>query len=254
MTFSTATQPYFWYRYSKKIWRRLRNLPSAGTFSVEEAQERKVRFVFGESGMLEHGAWIKVSFLVDTADGTVRDARYQAFGPSALFAAGEGLCCAVLGKSVLYTRSMVADTIDHTLRDKQHLPAFPYESYSYLNMAMEAAEEAACQCDDLDLVYVDAAPEDNSALFEGTPLENWETLTVEQRLSAIQHVLDQDIRPFIALDGGDITIEAFDGTTLAIRYQGACTSCHASTGSTLTSIQGMLRAKVHATIVVKPLL
>ena len=39
---------------------------------------------------------------------------------------------------------------------------------------------------------------------------------------------------------------------LIISYQGACTSCHASTGSTLSAIQKILRARVHPSLFVTP--
>ena len=78
-------------------------------------------------------------------------------------------------------------------------------------------------------------------------------LTLKKKIAVIEQVLDQDIRPYIALDAGGVTVlNLLNDKELIIGYQGSCTSCYSSIGTTLSYIQQVIRAKVHPTIVVVP--
>lgn len=61
------------------------------------------------------------------------------------------------------------------------------------------------------------------------------------------------MRPYIALDAGGIeVINLIEDKQVIIAYQGSCTSCYSSIGTTLSYIQQTLRAKVHPDLVVIP--
>ncbi len=60
----------------------------------------------------------------------------------------------------------------------------------------------------------------------------------------INALLDERIRPFLASDGGWLEIEAFDGKTLTIRYEGACGSCPSSLTGTLMAIENMIKEEI----------
>ena len=78
-------------------------------------------------------------------------------------------------------------------------------------------------------------------------------LSLKKKIAVIEEVMDRDIRPYIALDGGGVTVLNLIGDKeLSIAYQGSCTSCYSSIGTTLSYIQQVLRAKVHPDIVVVP--
>jgi NifU-like protein len=69
----------------------------------------------------------------------------------------------------------------------------------------------------------------------------------------LEEIIARDIRPYIELDAGGIQV--IDLTTeneVLIAYQGSCTSCFSATGTTLSYIQQVLRAKVHPSLVVVP--
>ncbi len=61
------------------------------------------------------------------------------------------------------------------------------------------------------------------------------------RLDEIELLLDQQIRPYLRGDGGDLHIVDFDANRLTVHYQGACGTCPSSISGTLQSIQGLLR-------------
>lgn len=61
-------------------------------------------------------------------------------------------------------------------------------------------------------------------------------------LQDIENALDIKIRPLLLKDGGDISIECFDGTNLIMEYKGACRSCSLSQSSTLFFITNEINA------------
>lgn len=71
-------------------------------------------------------------------------------------------------------------------------------------------------------------------------------------LSQINQVLDAQIRPALAGDGGGLEVVTLEGKTLVIRYQGACGSCPSSITGTLQAIQNLLRVEVDEDLVVTP--
>ena len=63
----------------------------------------------------------------------------------------------------------------------------------------------------------------------------------EPRLAAIRKLLDEQIRPALMADGGDLQIVGLEGSVLTIRYFGACGSCPSSLAGTLSAIGNLAR-------------
>jgi NFU1 iron-sulfur cluster scaffold homolog, mitochondrial len=63
----------------------------------------------------------------------------------------------------------------------------------------------------------------------------------QDRLDEINLLLDQQIRPYLQGDGGDLHILALDGDRLIVHYQGACGTCPSSISGTLRAIENLLR-------------
>ena len=61
-----------------------------------------------------------------------------------------------------------------------------------------------------------------------------------RRLDRINALLDQEIRPYLQSDGGDLYVLGIDGNTLSVHYQGACGSCPSSMSGTLMGIQQLV--------------
>ncbi len=64
----------------------------------------------------------------------------------------------------------------------------------------------------------------------------------QQRLGAINELLDAQIRPALQGDGGDLHVVGLDGNRLSIHYQGACGTCPSSISGTLQSIENLVRS------------
>jgi Fe-S cluster biogenesis protein NfuA len=63
----------------------------------------------------------------------------------------------------------------------------------------------------------------------------------EPRLAAIRKLLDEQVRPALVSDGGDMQIVGLEGNVLSIRYFGACGSCPSSLAGTLSAIGNLAR-------------
>lgn len=64
----------------------------------------------------------------------------------------------------------------------------------------------------------------------------------QQRLDKISLLLDEEIRPYLQNDGGDLYVLGLEGNTLSVHYQGACGTCPSSISGTLRGIENLLRS------------
>ena len=64
----------------------------------------------------------------------------------------------------------------------------------------------------------------------------------QTRLDAINTLLDEQIRPHLKNDGGDLHIVGLDGNQLSVHYQGACGTCPSSISGTLRGIENLVRS------------
>ncbi len=61
------------------------------------------------------------------------------------------------------------------------------------------------------------------------------------RLEKINVLLDEEIRPYLQHDGGDLHVIGLEGDVLRIHYQGACGTCPSAITGTLKGIEHMLK-------------
>lgn len=62
--------------------------------------------------------------------------------------------------------------------------------------------------------------------------------------SRIIKILDDEIRPAVAMDGGDITFERFDEGIVYVHMKGACAGCPSSTATLKMGIENRLREAI----------
>lgn len=241
-------QPFYWELFSKKLREKIDRLRYVGFFTSKLAEDKGMRYVTGREGKL------CLYWLVDESDGVIADAKFQVFGPIGLIAAAEIASELVLRKNYDQASRISADLIDQHVRDKKDMPAFPKECAPYLNQVLSAIDRAIQQC--LDIPFADS--------YDMTPIERdfgeipggipgWDTFPHQHKLKIIEEVIDKEIRPYIELDAGGVSVVSFnDDREVIIAYEGSCTTCHSSTGSTLTAIQQILKARVHPSLFVTP--
>jgi NifU-like protein len=236
------------FKLTKKFKEKVEKPLFAGFYLHSEARDSQMRLVTGDE------KWIQLYWIVDESDGVIADCRYQAFGPPALIACLEAVCELTLHKNYHQASRITADLIDQHLREKKEIPSFSREMFPYLNQVLSAIDRSVEQCEDLPY----AADHDVTPIefdFGEIPggIPGWDEFSIEQKLKIIEEVIDKEIRPYIELDAGGIKVLSLENNfEVIIAYEGSCTSCHSSTGSTLTAIQKILKARVHPTLVVIP--
>jgi Fe-S cluster biogenesis protein NfuA len=65
--------------------------------------------------------------------------------------------------------------------------------------------------------------------------------TDKLKLDQINELLDEEVRPYLQGDGGDLYIVGLEGSTLKVHYQGACGSCPSSISGTLAGIESLVK-------------
>lgn len=65
--------------------------------------------------------------------------------------------------------------------------------------------------------------------------------SVESRIKAI---LDAEVRPAVAMDGGDITFDRYEGGVVYLEMKGACSGCPSSTATLKMGVETRLKAAI----------
>lgn len=76
---------------------------------------------------------------------------------------------------------------------------------------------------------------------------------VEDEVTAqIIELLDERVRPMVAMDGGDIVFDRFEDGIVFLQMQGACAGCPSSTMTLKSGIENMLRHYIPEVQEVRP--
>ncbi|MBA1438670.1 MAG: iron-sulfur cluster assembly scaffold protein [Epsilonproteobacteria bacterium] len=86
---------------------------------------------------------------------------------------------------------------------------------------------------------------------------NFEEMTLVQQIKAVDAIIDENIRQFLVMDGGDMEIIDIKKNDpfidIYIRYLGACSGCASSATGTLYAIESSLKEKLSDKIRVLPI-
>lgn len=86
---------------------------------------------------------------------------------------------------------------------------------------------------------------------------DFNTMTLVQKIKAIDAVVDENIRQFLVMDGGDMEVidvkSSDENIDVYIRYLGACNGCSSSSTGTLYAIEAALKEKLSNKIRVLPI-
>lgn len=104
---------------------------------------------------------------------------------------------------------------------------------------------------DWDVVHKNASSIIERHIADGQPVVNAEALKqkahkggdteVEQR---IRDILDQEVRPAVAMDGGDITFDKYEDGVVYLYMQGSCAGCPSSTATLKMGIETRLKQAI----------
>ena len=86
---------------------------------------------------------------------------------------------------------------------------------------------------------------------------NFATMTLVQQIKAVDAVIDESVRQFLVMDGGDMEVidikNGDEHIDIYIRYLGACNGCASSSTGTLYAIESTLKEKLSKNIRVLPI-
>ncbi|MBK9450370.1 MAG: NifU family protein [Bacteroidetes bacterium] len=71
-----------------------------------------------------------------------------------------------------------------------------------------------------------------------------EVLEEDETVMRIKQLLNDNIRPAVAMDGGDVIFESFVDGVVKLKMQGACSGCPSSTMTLKMGIEGLLTRMV----------
>lgn len=75
-----------------------------------------------------------------------------------------------------------------------------------------------------------------------------------QLVKQIRDIIDERVRPAVAMDGGDIVFDRFEDGIVYLHMRGACSGCPSSTATLKSGIENMLRHFVPEVQEVRPVL
>ncbi len=82
-------------------------------------------------------------------------------------------------------------------------------------------------------------------VLEGTPSEARAPKAGESEIELkIREILDKEVRPAVAMDGGDITFDRFEDGVVYVYLQGSCSGCPSSTMTLKMGIENRLREAI----------
>lgn len=88
-------------------------------------------------------------------------------------------------------------------------------------------------------------------LNQKAPAKEKKRMTNVQRIQKVQKVIDEDIRPMLAGDGGDIDLVDVDGKRVMVTLKGKCSGCKASEVTIRNLVEKTLKDHVEPDIIVE---
>jgi NifU-like protein len=76
-------------------------------------------------------------------------------------------------------------------------------------------------------------------------------LTNLQKITLIQQILEEEVKPVLAEDGGDVELFDVSGNLVQVILKGACGSCSSSTATLKIAIEARLQERISPDIIVE---
>ncbi len=118
---------------------------------------------------------------------------------------------------------------------------------------------SSCLPDIDDLIYEVALEKEKSievateiaTAKQPSPSPTAKPLTNLQKITLIQRVIDEEIRPILAEDGGDMELFDVEGDVVKVILKGACSGCASSTETLKLAIEATLKDRVLPSLTVE---
>jgi NifU-like protein len=240
-------------KYSKKFEDATGEPTNRGAYYQEDATERERALV--ETKYKD----TKLYFLVDPSEDRVTHAKFFAYGGKVSLAIGQTLCAMVKGLTVDEACSLQGEDVERQMRDlpeQTSVPESKLAAFASVPELLNGVREGYPAAKAVALASASVDKEDKPKKDAGELSitdQAWLILSEEEQISLLDVVLDEQVRPALIADGGNVKIlKVTDGERVLIQYEGACGSCGSSIGGTLSFIEQALRKNVYNELIVVP--
>lgn len=104
---------------------------------------------------------------------------------------------------------------------------------------------------EIDDLLADVEKERQLGVTVAMELQQTKPLTNLQKITLIQQVLESEVKPVLAEDGGDVELFDVEGDLVQVILKGACGSCPSSTETLKMAIEARLQEQVSPNLVVE---
>ncbi|RDB31134.1 NifU family protein [Candidatus Similichlamydia laticola] len=231
-----------WSLYSKTARQMIREKRHANVMLQESSD---TLLVLGQGGSLLQGSFVNLSFLFSKKNGQVEACSYSLFGNERLVLLCESGCSFCVQKTYRQLETLTGENLLYHLQ-KVLGPLTATALSGYINIFLDGLVQACECCSHLPCQVVTPC---SSLSPPERYIEDWDQLPQEDRLHILEDILETQIRPFLKLDSGNIRIISLDTPFhLRIAYEGSCVGCLAAYGSTLGTIQTILKKGIHPSL------
>jgi len=105
--------------------------------------------------------------------------------------------------------------------------------------------------DDLERLLVESKGEGVCETPSAEPSFPAQGMTNIQRMHLIESVIDEEVRPLLQADGGDVSLVDIDKNTVVVKLLGMCSNCPSSKVTLTNLVEGKLKEKVDPAIIVR---
>ena len=132
--------------------------------------------------------------------------------------------------------------IENYLRDQNHLPSFPWPSgrHHHRSLLSWPGEWSEIFSREVGI----ALSRNLTSDAQETPTNAYTSLTLVEKIKAVEKALDARIRPILELDQGSIEFIDIKKDLLILSFGGRCEQCPSSQGGTLQFVEEILRREL----------
>lgn len=223
---------------------RLANLRYLGSYTAEEAAALGGRLVETEHGAENATDRIELWLVIDD-EGWIRALRYRSLASGLHLLAFDLMAELCIGISVDQAARITPAHVQERLRlvydlEQVSLPWYPSAPFAVL---VKVANR-----------WKGVEAEIQAELPVGErPGADWDQIGLFEKVRRIEAVLDEQVRPMLASDGGGMDLIDLRDRELHVEYRGACGSCSSAIGGTMFFIEDSLEQAlgVHLSLVVQ---
>jgi NifU-like protein len=218
-----------------------------GELTQQDAEAAGCTLIATEHGAQHAPEHIQLTMLV-ASDGVVRTVRYRSPAGGAQLAAYDVMAELCQGRSLAEAATVTPRQVDALLRDQggpavlELVAANAGDADHPFYVLRKAAERG------LGATAAAPAPAATARTSETLP---WNEVGLFEKVRRIEGVLDAQVRPALASDGGGIDLVDLKQDDLYVQYHGACGSCSSSIGGTLQFIQDSLNNNLGTALAIK---